>query len=602
MQNAETVLSILKQKSEHDENYKFNRLYRNLFNEDFYLQAYQTIYAKEGNMTKGVDQNTIDGFNRKQIKQLIDHLKSECYQPLPVKRVYIPKKNNKKKRPLGIPVFSDKLIQEVIRELLEVIYEPLFCNTSHGYRPNRSCHTALYQTKQTFIGANWIIEGDITGFFDNVDHEILLKLLAKKICDGRLLELIRRFLKAGYFEFKQVHNSLSGTPQGSNLSPILANIYLHHFDKYMETLTKKYTKGTKKRPYPPYAKLVNKRRKAKKQSKHEKAKKLLRQMQTIHAVDPMDENFIRVQYVRVADDFLVGVIGSKALCLELKREMTNFLKHELGLELNSQKTSLTNLSKGRLRFVGYEITKMHCNSKRAKNTNGYSGRSINGRIALLVPNQAIRDKLKSFIDKKGHAGAVVTRKDYPVLDIINMYNAEIRGLYNYYCLAQNVSTRLSRFKYYHYGSLLKTLACREQTSAKKIRRKYAVTVPKKSGVGTIRIVGIQYRTKASLKSMTYFNERLVRVDRPLTHFVEVFWRPFSGGQLLKRFNADQCELCGATIGDMEVHHIRKLKDVKDRYRKHGKTPPVWVVVMAKIKRKTLIVCRDCHVAIHNGTF
>ena len=228
MQNAETVLSILKQKSEHDENYKFNRLYRNLFNEDFYLQAYQTIYAKEGNMTKGVDQNTIDGFNRKQIKQLIDHLKSECYQPLPVKRVYIPKKNNKKKRPLGIPVFSDKLIQEVIRELLEVIYEPLFCNTSHGYRPNRSCHTALYQTKQTFIGANWIIEGDITGFFDNVDHETLLKLLAKKICDGRLLELIRRFLKAGYFEFKQVHNSLSGTPQGSNLSPILANSARYH--------------------------------------------------------------------------------------------------------------------------------------------------------------------------------------------------------------------------------------------------------------------------------------------------------------------------------------------------------------------------------------
>lgn len=602
MQKAETVLSILKQKSDHDENYKFNRLYRNLFNEDFYLQAYQTIYAKEGNMTPGIDKNTIDGFSKKQITHLIELLKTERYQPLPVKRAYISKKNTKKKkRPLGIPAFSDKLIQEIIRQLLEVIYEPIFCDTSHGYRPNRSCHTALYQAKQTFQGANWAIDGDITGFFDNVNHEILLAILGRKINDGRLLELIERFLKAGYFEFKQVHNSLSGTPQGANLSPILANIYLHELDKYMKSLVKEYSKGIQKRVNPPYKSLYGKRCRAKKQGRVKDAKQFLRQMQSMHAVDPMDETFLRVSFVRFADDFLVGVIGSKALCLELKEKIVGFLRHELCLELNLQKTAITNLSNGRVRFVGYEITKIHCNSKQIKDKYGHQKRSVNGHIKLLVPSQVIRDKIKLFTEK-GRSCALVARKDYPVLDIVNMYNAEIRGLYNFYCLAMNVSRELSKFKDYHYNSMCRTIACKERTTVRVIQRKYAVEVPRKSGVGTRRIVGVRYETRAGSKTMVYFNERLVRVDRPLTEVLDVFWRPSSGGQLLKRFNADCCELCGVAVGGMEVHHIRKLKDVKERYRKHGRAPPKWVVVMATIRRKTLVVCHGCHVAIHNGAF
>lgn len=164
-------------------------------------------------MTPGVDSDTIDGFNKKQVAKLIELLKMEKYQPKPVRRSYIPKKNGKM-RPLGIPTFTDKLVQEVVRQMLEAIYEPIFCNTSHGFRPNRSCHIALYQVKSTCKGTNWVIEGEITACFENVDHEILIGVLSKKIQDGRLLELIRRFLKAGYFEFEEKHNSLSGTPQG----------------------------------------------------------------------------------------------------------------------------------------------------------------------------------------------------------------------------------------------------------------------------------------------------------------------------------------------------------------------------------------------------
>lgn len=301
MQKAETVLSILRQKSEHDEKYVFERVYRNLFNEDFFIRAYQKIHAKEGNMTPGVDSDTIDGFNKKQVAKLIELLKMEKYQPKPVRRTYIPKKNGKM-RPLGIPTFTDKLVQEVVRQILEAIYEPIFCDTSHGFRPNRSCHTALYQVKSTCKGTNWVIEGDITACFENVDHDILISILSKKVQDGRLLELIRRFLKAGYFEFEEKHNALSGTPQGGIISPILANIYLHEFDKYMENLAIEYSKGKQKRVNPDYHSLNTKRWKANKKGDLETAERLLEQMQSLHALDPMDDNFIRVKYVRYADD------------------------------------------------------------------------------------------------------------------------------------------------------------------------------------------------------------------------------------------------------------------------------------------------------------
>jgi len=599
MQNAEVKLSILKQKSKHDENYVFERIYRNLFSEDFFLRAYQKIHSKEGNMTPGVDEQTIDGFNKGQIAQLIELLKMERYHPKPVRRTYIPKKSGKL-RPLGIPTFADKLVQEVVRQILEAIYEPIFCESSHGFRPNKSCHTALDQIKHKGIGANWVIEGDITRFFENVNHEILVGLLSKKIQDGRFLELIRRFLKAGYFEFKQVHNSLSGVPQGGVLSPILANIYLHEFDKYMEELAKDYSKGKRKRRTSRYQKLLLERWKARRQGDIEKANELLKQMQSIHAGDPMDENFIRVSYSRYADDFLVCIIGSKALAVEIKEKMACFMKLRLDLELNHEKTTITNLAQECIGFLGYELTKALCNTKITKDKLGRKIRSVNGQIQLLVPNQVIRDKLKPFCSG-GKAYPFVARCNYPVFDIISMYNAEIRGLYNYYCLAVNVSKRLAMFKYYHYSSMLKTIARKEKSSTEAVISKYGINVPRKLGTGSWRIVGVRYETKAGMHTLAYFNDSLKRVKQPCAAVSDQFGQILAGGQLLKRLNAAVCELCGATSGGFEVHHVRKLKDITQKYRKHGRTPPNWVVVMGTIRRKTLVVCHNCHVKIHNGT-
>ena len=220
MRDSEKVLSSLAEHSS-DLNYKFERIYRILFNEEMYARAYQNIGSKQGNSTRGTDGRTIDGMSMARIHSIIELLKDESYQPYPSKRIYIPKKNGKK-RPLGIPSFDDKLVQEVIRMILEAIYEGHFEKCSHGFRPHRSCHTALASIQKGFTSMRWFVEGDIKGFFDNINHDIMIKILSERISDERFLRLIRKFLKAGYMENWKFHKTYSGTPQGGIVSPILA--------------------------------------------------------------------------------------------------------------------------------------------------------------------------------------------------------------------------------------------------------------------------------------------------------------------------------------------------------------------------------------------
>lgn len=248
MRNSERVLNSLAIHSRQP-NYKFERLYRLLFNEQMYYAAYQRIYAKEGNMTKGADNATIDHMSISRIEKLIISLKDESYQPIPSRRVYIPKKNGKK-RPLGIPTFNDKLLQEVVRMILEAIYEGSFDNNSHGFRPKRSCHTALQQIQKSFNGTRWFIEGDIKGFFDNINHNTLIDILRKRIDDERFLRLIRKFLNAGFIENWVFNKTYSGTPQGGIISPILANIYLDNLTLICVNTSKNSTRARKEQTIP----------------------------------------------------------------------------------------------------------------------------------------------------------------------------------------------------------------------------------------------------------------------------------------------------------------------------------------------------------------
>ena len=363
MRDPERVLNSLAQQSKISM-YRFERLYRILFNKEIYYVAYQKLYAKEGNMTPGVDGKTIDDMSIFRIEQLIELLKSEQYQPVSSKRIYIPKKNGSK-RPLGIPSFDDKLVQEVIRMILEAIYEDNFESCSHGFRPNRGCHTALSRIKDTFTGSKWFVEGDIKGFFDNIDHDILIRILEERISDNRFIRLIRKFLNAGYMEEWTFHRTYSGTPQGGIISPILANIYLDKFDKYMNEYIHNFNEGKKRKPDTVYAKYALRKIRAERKLKIETDKKkrefylnrineCCKARNNYPSLDEMDSSYRRLKYIRYADDFLIGIIGSKADCVKVKKDIKDFLGEKLNLELSDEKTLITNTKKN-AKFLGYEI-------------------------------------------------------------------------------------------------------------------------------------------------------------------------------------------------------------------------------------------------------
>ena len=352
MRSPINVLESLKSKACNCE-YRYERLYRNLYNPEFYLLAYQNIYAKEGNLTAGTDGLTIDGMSTKRIDTLIASLKDFSYKPFPARRTYIDKKGNpQKKRPLGIPSFNDKLLQEVIRMILESIYENTFSTHSHGFRPHRSCHTALLEVKKGFTGVKWFVEGDIKGCFDNVDHHVLVDILRRRIEDEHFIGLIWKFLKAGYMENWVYHNTYSGTPQGSIISPILANIYLNELDVFMDEYAKRFNTGKcRKRSKAYQSKLGHylylKQRKysknkwdrltdEQKMNAREEIKLARKQVMSLECGDPMDESYRRVVYVRYADDFLIGVIGSKQEAEILKQEERVFLKSTLHLDLSEE--------------------------------------------------------------------------------------------------------------------------------------------------------------------------------------------------------------------------------------------------------------------------
>lgn len=286
------------------------------------------------------------------VRKIIDCLKEESYQPRPAKRTYIPKKNGGK-RALGIPAFDDKLVHEMVKMILEAIYECYFEKCSHGFRPHRSCHTALASIHEGFDGTRWFIEGDIKGFFDNIDHDVMIGILSERISDQRFLRLIRKFLNASYMGKWQFHNTFSGTPQGGVISPVLANIYLDKLDKYMVDYISAFNKGRKRGINPEYKRVASRKDKRVKKLKNEtdeqkievlrhEIKALKSEMQQLPATLDMDDNFKRMRYVRYADDFLIGIIGSKEDCVKAKKDIKNFLHDTLKLELSDEKTLITN--------------------------------------------------------------------------------------------------------------------------------------------------------------------------------------------------------------------------------------------------------------------
>lgn len=602
MRSPKIILENL-QKHSKEENYKYERLYRNLYNEDFYLQALQNIYSNKGAMTPGIDGLTLDGYGKERIDKIIETIKNHSYQPKPVRRQYIKKKNGKM-RPLGISSSDDKLVEEVLKMILESIYDPTFSNYSHGFRPNRSCHSALLQLQHNFTGVKWFVEGDIKSYFDTIDHHNLITILRKRIKDEAFIELLWKFLHAGYLENWTYNATYSGIAQGSGISPVLANIYLNEFDMFMENYKKDFDKGNEREIGADYykAKIVhqtyaekvarewgNYSEEEKKNAVKRKAE-LKKEFQKYPSKNPMDDRYKRIQYVRYADDFLIGVIGSKSDAEQIKSDIGKFFKEHLKLELSEEKTLITN-SKNKARFLGYDVTVCNDNSL-AKVKGRGTTRIYTNKIKLYLPKDKWIGKLLNYgvlkivsKPKEKEVWKPLQRDEYiflPPHEIVRKYNAQIRGIYNYYRLASNVSV-LNKFYYVMEYSMYKTLAAKYRITMTKAKLKFTKN----------REFKVPYKTKNGTKYAIFYNSGFRRVKSALGSYTDIipeYEQMNKPKELFFRYKANVCEMCGALVPSVKVYQVKSMSDIK------ADTP--WGAVMKKKQRKTLVVCEECYSKIH----
>ena len=598
MKPATAILENIRQNSERNQDEIFTRLFRYMLRPELYYLAYKNLYANQGAATRGINTDTADGFSEAKVERIIKALSDRSYIPSPVRRTYIPKRNGRL-RPLGIPTFTDKLVQEVLRMILEAVYEPVFLPTSHGFRPGRSCHTALGDIRHGFNGIKWFIEGDIKGFFDNIDHQVLPVLIGKKIKDARLIQLVQKMLKAGYVEDWKYHDTISGTPQGGIISPLLANIYLHELDKFVQQLQAEFDRARQQELTPEYIAMQNKlacnKRRLSKANNRKAVEQLLQEKRMLRAqmlrLPAKSQTDKRLKYVRYADDFIIGIKGSKEECEKIKQKIKEFLAMELKLELSEEKTLITH-SANYARFLGYDIC-VRRNNQIKRDSRGFSKRTLSNIVELNVP---LKDKIERYLFDNDIVeqvnGELRSKKRnglirFTDLEILTIYNAELRGICNYYCMASNFNA-LHYFAYLMEYSCLKTLAGKHKSKISKIKRKYRDgqgnwSIPYETRKGVKRMSFAKYQESKKMKAA---QDKLPNAAVKAMHSVNSFD---------SRLKAHTCELCGKTDSRLyEVHHVKRLKDL------NGKS--IWERAMIARKRKTIVLCYECHHAIHDGKF
>nr|YP_010424016.1 hypothetical protein NQV51_mgp39 [Aspergillus sclerotioniger]USH57614.1 hypothetical protein [Aspergillus sclerotioniger] len=560
--------------SKRHDNIKFNDIYTLMFNTKLYEVAYGKLKSNPGNMTPGIDKTTLDGVSLKVFHEIINSMKDESFQFKPGKRVEIPKPNGKT-RPLTIAPPRDKIVQEVMRMILEAIFEPTFSANSHGFRPNRSCHTALRQVKTQFGGASFFIEGDISKCFDSFDHNKLIELLKERINDERFIRLLWKSLKAGYVQFNSIKVSIIGTPQGSIISPILSNIYLNKLDKFVNDLKNEFDKGKEARINPEYKHLDYLRQKALKSQDHLTAVKHLREMQKIKARMPKDDNFRRLYYVRYADDWIIAIRGSRSETVSTLDSIGNFIKNELNLDISKEKTLITNPTQETALFLGTQI-RISNHVYYYSGNNGQRIRAVS-QLIFTAPIDRIQTKLEaaSFWDNT-HKRSIPRMLWYHENKdtIITLYNSVMRGYLNYYSFVNNYSKLAASVEWILKSSCAQLLAAKFKLGTTlKVIKKFGEDL---KGEDRVALVKPSYKKNPwDFKgTKAYVNIKAL----------------YSKGLSKATLDGLICSKCESDV-QVEMHHVRKLADLNPKLSEIDK-------IMASKRRKQIPLCRACHLEHH----
>jgi group II intron reverse transcriptase/maturase len=547
-----------------------DKLYKILYDKELYYAAYNKLKSKPGNMTPGIVPTTLDGISVEVIEEIIQSLKDDTFKFQPGRRVMIPKASGGE-RPLTIAPPRDKLVQECIRMILEAIYEPSFDNNSHGFRPNRSCHSALRALRQRFVMAKWFIEGDISQCFPSIDHEKLMSILAERIKDQRFLGIIRKALKAGYMEFRKYSHSVAGTPQGSIISPILANIYLSKLDAFVANLKEEFDVGKKATIDPVYKRLARFKERAKSVEEKLRLHKLILKTPSKLNIDP---NFKKLEYIRYADDWIIGVRGSREDCASLMEKIRIFLKNELKLELSETKTKITNASKEVAEFLSVRIRRSnHITFSNKKNVLTRNVRNLR----LTAPIDRVTKKLtvNGFMKNNSPYPKFIWMQESKDA-IILLYNSVYRGIIQYYRFADNFNDLSSKVHYILKNSCARLLTAKFKANTQGgIYAKYGKNLKGGDKHGFVNIV-LGINTAA-------FN---VKTD-------DVLLRLQAKGISKTTLEELTCSVCDSDYR-VEMHHIRMMKDLNPKSNLIDK-------IMARKNRKQIPLCRKCHMEYHNNT-
>lgn len=553
------------------------------------ILAYEAIKSNPGNMTPGTDTVTLDGISLKWLDQVKSDLLAGKFKFSPARRVQIPKLGKNETRPLGVINPKDKIVQTAMLQVLEPIYEAVFKDCSHGFRPNKGCHTALRALKQKFSNVSWVIEGDISKCYDSIDHDVLIRILRKRIQCDKTIALIKRFLKTPFKDNDQLVWPKMGTFQGSSLSPLLCNIYLHEMDLYVEDLKKSFDRGKRRRKTKEYRSIQYKLERKNLDLSEVKSFRVM--LRGLKSKDPLDLSFRRLYYIRYADDFVIGIIGSRDECVKIREDLGNFLTEKLSLNLSLTKTSISHFNKEGIFFLGTQI-KGNQETEKLVKTIERGGRKFKARVTSRTIMFAPLDKLlQKSIDnnmfKRFKSGKVVPTAlkrmvNYDHSDIIGFFNSKIRGILNYYSFVDNAKS-LGALVHGLKHSCALTLALKYKLRKRsKVFKKYGKYLECKE-TGTKLCIPKTFARTQEFKINPLNPDTLldIRWNNKLTH-----------SNLYR-----ECLICGETPSEM--HHVKKIKDLVSRYK--NKKIDYWTLQMAAINRKQIPLCKAHHIALHRGS-